>query len=188
MNNIEEARKLALQEMELFGLPSTINFELSERKALMLAKKIGAEIEIVHIGIFLMDLKLGEAFAHNNVGEHVALSVEAAKVFLNHQNIPLSKQEKIINCIAAHHGDIPFSCLEAEICANADCYRFIHPRGFFGFLTSLWKRNLDFTTCLQQAENKLDEKHALLSLDICIQELEPYYQTLKRYIADAREG
>ena len=33
---------------------------------------------------------------------------------------------------------------------------------------------------------KMDEKYAILSLDICKQELEEYYYTLKKYINDIR--
>ena len=32
----------------------------------------------------------------------------------------------------------------------------------------------------------MDEKYAILSLDICKQELEEYYVTLKKYIKDAK--
>ena len=45
----------------------------------------------------------------------------------------------LINCVAAHHGAIPFDSLEAEIVANADCYRFIHPRGVMSFHATVVK-------------------------------------------------
>jgi hypothetical protein len=88
--------------------------------------------------------------------------------------------------VEAHHGTIPYTCIEAEICANADCYRFISPKGVFGYFTTLGKRPLDFLACLDEAEKKLDEKYAILSLDICKSELEPYYQTFKEYIKLSR--
>ena len=87
----------------------------------------------------------------------------------------------------AHHGKIPYTCIEAEICANADCYRFISPKGFLSYLATLGKRHDDFASCLNDAEKKLDEKYALLSLDFCKQELEPRYQTFKTSIQQARE-
>ena len=93
---------------------------------------------------------------------------------------------QIINCVEAHHGTIPFDSIEAEICANADCYRFIHPKGFFLFLTILGKRG-SFPDALDMAEKKLDEKYNILSLDFCKNELEEVYRGLKSYISMARQ-
>lgn len=46
---------------------------------------------------------------------------------------------------------------------------------------------IEAAKALAQAEVKTDEKYATLSLDICKQELEPCYHTLKEYIAEARK-
>ena len=186
MDIIQEARKYALAEIEKFGLPSLVHFEISEKKAIELAEKLGADKEIVQTGVYLMDLKLGQAASENRIAEHVKMSVDAAKEFLQKFELDEISKTKILNCIEAHHGKVPFECLEAEICANADCYRFIHPKGFFLYLTILGKRNPIFLECLKSAEDKMDEKYAILSLDICKQELEEYYATLKKYIEDAR--
>lgn len=182
----EAARNLAVAEIEKYGLPHVIHFEISEKKAGELAEQLHADKKVVQIGIYLMDVKLGQAFQDDKVAQHVHMSADAAKEFLNKYNLDDLSQQKILNCIEAHHRDVPFVCIEAEICANADCYRFIHPKGFFLYLTILWKRKSDFLSCLLEAEKKLDEKYSILSLDLCKQELEPYYRTLKQYIADAR--
>ena len=127
---------------------------------------------IVRIGISLMDIKLGQAFSEKRIAEHVHMSVQAASDFLNRYELSSSQRDSIINCVAAHHGDVSFSCREAEICANADCYRFIHPTGFFGAFVTMGKRTDDFAAVLTQVEAKLDEKYKILSLDICKNELE----------------
>jgi hypothetical protein len=76
-----------------------------------------------------MDLKLGQAFKEGRSQDHVQMSVDAVRVFLDRfDDLDTSKKEKIINCVEAHHKDVPFTCIEAEICANADCYRFLHPK------------------------------------------------------------
>jgi hypothetical protein len=183
---VQEARKLAVSEIEKYGLPHMIHFEISEKKAIELAEKLNADKTIIQIGVYLMDLKLGQAVHENKVAQHIQMSADAAKEFLNQFDIDSSSKEKILNCIEAHHGNVPFHSIEAEICANADCYRFIHPRGFFLYLTILWKRKPDFMDCLVEAEKKLDEKYGILSLDICKEELEAYYRTLKQYIDDAK--
>ena len=133
-----------------------------------------------------MDLKLGQSFKDDKVSQHVQMSVEATREFLNRFDIDEISKQKILNCVEAHHGNTPFKCIEAEICANADCYRFIHPKGFFVFLTILGKRSPNFSDCLTNAEKKMDEKHSILSLDICKQELEEYYRVLKKFIDDVK--
>jgi hypothetical protein len=183
---VQLSREFALQEIEQYGLPHVLQFDISEKKAIELAQTLWAKQNIVAMGVYLMDIKLGQAFQENRANEHVSMSSEVSKTFLESHNIDHPSLLKIINCIEAHHGEIPFTSLESEICANADCYKFIHPRGFFLFLAILGKRWLSFNDCLDQAEFKLDEKYKILSLDVCKTELEPYYQTLKKYISDSR--
>lgn len=186
MDIIQESKKYAAEEIKKFGPDVPILFDILEKKAIELSERLRADERIVKIGIALMDLKLGQALKENRLEEHVAMSLEAAKMFLEKFDLSAEDTGKIINCIQAHHKDVPFTCIEAEICANADCYKFIHPKGFFAYLTVLGKRHDTFDECLTLAEEKLDEKHSILSLDICKQELEGYYQTLKKLISDAK--
>lgn len=186
MDLIEESKKYALSEIEKYGTPIPVHFNIAEQKAVELAKKLKADETIIKVGVFLMDLKLGQAVKEKRLPEHVLMSVEASKIFLKKFNLDNKTKDKIINCIEAHHKNVKFKCLEAEICANADCYRFIHPRGFFAYLTLLGKRYDNFDDCLNQAEVKLDEKKKILSLDICKKELADYYKILKQFIADSK--
>lgn len=178
MHLVKEARRLALKEIEKFGIPNLIQFELAESKVIDLCKKLGADRDIALTGYYLMDLKLGEAFAAKKIEEHIRRSLEAAKVFLARFNLEERKKEKILNCIEAHHGDVPFICKEAEICANADAYRFLHPRGFFSTLVFIGKE-LGFEHTLGLLKNKIEEKYRILSLEICKKELKGYYFQLK---------
>lgn len=186
MDVVQESRKYALSEIEKFGLPDLALFEISEKKAIELAERLKADKKIVQMGVYLMDLKLGQAFKDNKVSQHIKMSIAAAEDFLKNLAVEESVLEKVINCIEAHHGKAPFKSLEAEICANADCYRFIHPKGFFLYLILLGKSGLTFNDCLKAVEEKLDEKYKILSLEICKEELGDIYWDLKRYIAEAR--
>ena len=186
MNISQKSRQYAISEIEKFGAPHLLHFEISEKKGTELAEKLKANKDIVKAGVCLMDLKLGQAMKEGKLSQHVEMSSVATKKFLEKFELDEISKNKIINCVEAHHSDIPFECIEAEICANADCYRFIHPKGFFVFLTILGKRSPNFSECLTNAEKKMDEKYAILSLDICKQELEEYYRTLKKYIDDIR--
>ncbi len=184
MDIIKDARELALSKKA----PPRILFEISEKKALELCDYFKeADKKIVHLGACLMDIMLEEALSGNKISKHVQMSVEAAKEFLGKYDISSDDKNKVINCVEAHHKGVEFKCIEAEICANADCYRFIHPRGFFYYLTLLGgERGQDFVKCLDQAEYKLDEKKNILSLQQCKDELDGYYNSLKKFINDAR--
>lgn len=73
-----------------------------------IAEEIGADVNIVRLGALFHDIgKVVEG-----EGSHVKLGVELLKRF----NIP----EKIINCVAEHHEDKPFSSVESVIVHIAD--------------------------------------------------------------------
>ncbi len=75
-----------------------------------------------------MDLKIGQCIKEGKVAEHVQRSSEAAQEFLQPFDIDKDTFDKVISCVESHHGVNNYFCKEAEICANADCYRFLHPR------------------------------------------------------------
>ena len=81
-NILQAARAFALNEIEKYGLPAFVHLEIWEQKALELAEKLGADSTIVQLGAYLMDIKLGQAFAEKRVADHVQMSSEAAKTFL----------------------------------------------------------------------------------------------------------
>ncbi|MEI8092247.1 MAG: hypothetical protein WCG98_08990 [bacterium] len=67
-----------------------------------------------------MDLKLWQCLKEGKASEHIKRSSIDAQNFLQQYNLPQDTFEKVVNCIEAHHGTIPYICKEAEICANAD--------------------------------------------------------------------
>ncbi len=73
-----------------------------------IAKEIGADADIVRLGCLFHDI--GKVL--EGEGSHVKLGVE----FLKRFNIP----EKIVNCVAEHHEDKPFSSIESVIVCIAD--------------------------------------------------------------------
>ncbi|PIR79947.1 MAG: ribonuclease Y [Candidatus Levybacteria bacterium CG10_big_fil_rev_8_21_14_0_10_35_13] len=73
-----------------------------------IANEVGADVNIVRLGCLFHDIgKVVEG-----EGSHVKLGVDLLKKF----NIP----EKIINCVAEHHEDKPFSSIESIIVYIAD--------------------------------------------------------------------
>ncbi len=186
MGIVEDARQYAVDEIEKTGLPDIHVFEISEKKAIELADKLQADKTTTLVGYYLMDLKLGEAFKQGKIKEHIKMSSDAAKIFLEKYNLDEESKNKIMNCIEAHHKAIPFSCKEAEICANADCYRFLALKGFLHSVISMEKL-LGFDKMLKTREAKIDEKWAILSIPECKEELEENYKLLKELLRKARE-
>ena len=78
--------------------------------ASMIAAEVGADRDIVKRGGILHDI--GKGIESNSDSNHVELGVEFAK--------RIGEQDEVINAIAAHHGDVPFSCVESVIVQAAD--------------------------------------------------------------------
>ncbi len=76
----------------------------------MLASEVGADREIAKRGGLLHDI--GKGIESNGDSNHVELAVELAK--------RLEEDERVINGIAAHHGDVPHTCAESVIVQIAD--------------------------------------------------------------------
>lgn len=123
---LEEGEKLA-QEAGVFNLSSEILSVLGRFKfrtsygqnlvvhtleetkiGIHIAAEIGADANIVRLGCLFHDI--GKVI--EGEGSHVTLGVE----FLKRHNIP----EAIINCVAEHHEDKPFSSLESVIVSISD--------------------------------------------------------------------
>ncbi|MBI3109754.1 ribonuclease Y [Candidatus Daviesbacteria bacterium] len=75
-----------------------------------LAKMIGADMNVVRLGCLLHDV--GKIITEGDEGTHVEKGVQLARKF----NMP----EKVVNCIAEHHEDKPFSAVESILVYIAD--------------------------------------------------------------------
>lgn len=178
----------AREEIATYGLPTLRHYELSLEKGIELAKKLNVDVNLVQAGIALMDIKLGQAAKEGHQPEHVQYCVEHAEKLLTELGIDEPYYSNLINCVAAHHGAIPFTSLEAEIVANADCYRFIHPRGVMSFHATVVKRGNEHDAALKAVEAKLDEKYGILSLDVAKEELLEYYKMFKDILTVGKDS
>ncbi len=80
------------------------------RIAVALAKEIGADVNIVRVGGLLHDI--GKVVTEGDEGTHVEKGVVVAKQY--------GMPEKVINAIAEHHEDQPFSSVESILVCIAD--------------------------------------------------------------------
>ena len=162
--------------------------DLALEKGIELAKKFNADENIVRIAIAMMDSKLPEAISLGKPKEHKIMAVEVTREMLKDvDELTDDQKENIIKCIEEHHGVDKFHSIESEIVCNADCYKFIHPRGVFDYCSILGRRYHDLEKELEQLEHKMDEKYNAMSLDCVKDELEPYYNSFKELISKTKE-
>ena len=180
---IEKARELAKKETSGDFGPF---MDLANDKGQELAEKLGANKDIVLLGTLFMDIKRKQAVAENRVEAHVKMSLDVTKEFLKSFDLDKETKNKIYNCVEAHHRDVPFSCTEAEIVANADCYKFIWVKSFVQYFFYA-KSERDFNDLLNFIETKINDKWKNISLGICKEELEPHYKLVKEMIEKLKE-
>jgi len=76
----------------------------------LMAQELGADVKTAKRGGLLHDI--GKAVDHEYEGTHIQIGVELAKKY--------KEKDNVIHCIAAHHGDIEATTLEAVLVQTAD--------------------------------------------------------------------
>lgn len=111
-----------------------IQHTLEETKiGVALARELGANVNVVRLGCLLHDI--GKVAAPDDEGTHVDKGVAVAKKF--------SLPEEVVNCIAEHHEDKPFSSTESVICYIADAISGARPGARRGDVEDYIKRIAD---------------------------------------------
>lgn len=188
---LEELVKIAYDynESELARNKSEIKVldDLALEKAIKMAEEMNANKTIIQIAMSLMDSKLPEASKEGVPKEHIGRALVVADEYLKQlTDATLEDKEKIINCIKEHHGCEKYSSIESEICANADCYKFLSPRGIMAYASILARRHNDLNFEWNKLEAKMDEKYAIMTMDKVKEELEPVYLMFKDILSEAR--
>lgn len=109
-----------------------------------IAQEIGADADIVRLGCLFHDIgKVVEG-----EGSHVKLGVELLKKF----NIP----ENVVNCVAEHHEDKPFSSIESIIVHIADSISGARPGARYEDYEDYVKRLTEMENIAKKYEGILD--------------------------------
>lgn len=179
---INEAKKIAYSNAKKFHLPSIFHIDFSNEKGQGLAKILKADKKIVLLGTTLMDCLIGLAQRKNNLPTHAQISAqEAKKLLAKFPQATKEEKENTLQCILQHHGVKKFYSLEAEICCNADCYRFLSIKGVIGGITTF--RSMPINELVKLYLTKVEEKWRTISLDICRKELSLQYQAIKKFLS-----
>lgn len=178
---ITSIKDFVYQEIDKYQAPSKFHVDLSIQKGQWLSDKLSANKDLVLLGTLLMDCKLGQAFKEGRLKDHIDMSLKKADQLLS-ADPDITKQEKeiILESVSKHHGSDKFLSKEAEICCNADCYRFVSVKGVIGGMKA--SRDMPLSDLIKLYSQKSDEKWHALTLDICRQELEPQHQAIKTFL------
>lgn len=184
---IKKAEQFNIEQIRKYNPDMEHLHDLSFKAAMKLAKEYQADEKIVRIAIAMMDSKLPEA---NHLGipkQHITMSKEATQELIKDVScLTDNEKENIIKCVEEHHGVEEFYSIESEVCANADCYKFVHPKGFLFYQSMLGRRLHNFAKELEQLNFKLNEKHNAISLPLVKYELEPYYEFFQKSINESK--
>lgn len=118
------------------------------------------------IGAYLADMFITEAIQTGDITKHVPMALNYAKEIIAKEGIGEDDAQIIIELIATHHGGEQ-KHLESKLFKNADCFKFLLPRGVFHIFSSYYKPNTPegFAKGMQYAMFKVDEKFNLVDLD-----------------------
>ena len=179
---IEYAMKEALEQSERYKVPSIESIELVNKKGQELAEKVGANRNIVMLGTILMDIGLGEARSMGKGADHRKISISKAQKIFERFDIDDETKIKILQCIWYHHGG-PFPHKEAEVCCNADCYRFLS----FDMVKlhyEKWLFSMSNEEALKFLKSKVEEKRNALTMKAAKDELDPQYPKILGFIVE----
>jgi hypothetical protein len=181
MDLVLKAKQIAYEDSEKNGVPSKFQIDFSVEKATQIGQKVGANIEIVTIGSYLMDCMLGTAYKQGKLKEHIQMSADKAKeLFENYPELTEEEKRNVLACILEHHGTSKFTTLESEVCCNADCYKFASVKGMLGSLK--YMRDMELGDIIKLFDQKADEKWNALSLPECKKDLTEEYKAIKELL------
>lgn len=173
--------EFAYQQSEEYLIPPVFYLDISRKKGQWLAEQLKADKDVVLLGTLLMDCQLGVAIKHGKQSDHIEMSaIKAEEILSRYPDLDLKDKENILACIRQHHGAKKFYSLEAEICCNADCYRFASVEGFLGGLR--YTRDMPLMDLMKLLSSKADEKWNALSFKICKDELKPQYELIREIV------
>ena len=90
------------------------------KNSVELAKKYGADIEIVELGALLHDIAMPSEIGSRE--EHNIYGTQIADELLSKLNYPVDRKERVKECVLRHRGskDLPRNTIEEQCVADAD--------------------------------------------------------------------
>jgi len=179
------SEKLLQEEIEKTGFPFLENHRVALIYGRRLAKRYKVDADFICACLNFMDLKVGEAFLNHRLEDHIQMSLDATLAAIKPLQLGCLIIQKIKDCILCHHGVDSYPSVEAEICANADCFKFLHPRGGLTMIAGLMAKGLSFEEAVSLLEEKIEEKLKIVSLPELKKEASSYARLWQKILPAA---
>lgn len=155
------------EELYAKAIPGKVLNDLMEDKLKELSSRYEHDSEALWIGAYLADIRIVEARTETGKHEnHVPMAAEYAKELFKKHSISKDQQEIILEIIEKHHEKGPYKHIETQLFTNADCFKFLEPKGAFHLFGAMYsKNNQDFDASMQSVMFKAEEKYELVDLD-----------------------
>jgi hypothetical protein len=168
--------------------PSYILKKIGEEKLIEFEKEYEVDHDALWIGAHIADMFISEAVKLGAMPQHVPMALDFAREIFKQNPAITDKQQKIIiEIIGTHHGGEQ-KFIESKIFKNADCFKFLEPKGVFNFFADIFNREQDgneeerITKAIQAVMYKVEEKYSLVDLNKKVQqqafELYSYWQLI----------
>ena len=181
-----QINKLALKEIELYGGPLLVHYQISLDMCERFAKLYGVDENLCKAGIALADIKLGYCMKNGLWSKHIDYGYKYAEEILESLKVDEQTKKLLLHCVLTHHGDITYENIIAEIVANADCYRFLTPAGIIAYFQFATSKTSNQNDAIDMAIAKMTEKKNVVSLTESKEELFPFYDNVKKFLLDAK--
>ena len=175
-----------IAEINKYGIPTLEDYNDVTDTAVRLGTELGVNLDVVRLASKLMHSKVGEAVSLKKWAEHTNMSLGFAMEFFKKYPLNENIKNKVFTCIREHR-DKTFSIKEAEVCANANCYKYLLPRKTLKMFYTFRQQGHNFEEILFLADEKLEQKWNSLTLDICKKELEENYKKIKAFLESAKK-
>jgi uncharacterized protein len=139
--------------------PFEFHFVPMAKHAKTIAKKLGADVEVVEIAAWLHDIG---SIIHGRVDHHIT-SAKIAEEILKKNNYPIGKIKLVKKCILNHRGSVnnKKNSIEEKIIADADAVsNFDMPPGLFQ--AAYYYEKLDQGAGIKSVREKLQRKYKKL--------------------------
>jgi hypothetical protein len=163
---MQDLTQLAKSELEAKKAPGPILNQIFEAKLREIAKRYPHNKNALWIGSYLADIMIQDAKEKGDLNQHVPMALSHAEGFITKHGISDQDAEIIREVVATHHGGEQ-KHIESKLFKNADCFKFLNPRGVFHIFSAFYTEPTPekFAEAMQYTMFKVEEKYRLVDLD-----------------------